>query len=159
MDFRFKALPAKAFKHLFKLTDQELASQNAKRLTVTACPGVPCRVSMKDAEVGETVILMNYVHLNASSPFDASHAIYVRELAEDSEFGINEVPELLATRMISLRFFNRENMMIAADLVSGERLSIPLSEAFENPEIAYAHVHYAKPGCFAASVHRVESNT
>lgn len=157
MDIQFKALSARDFKHLFTLTDQELAAQQAKRMTVTDCPGAPCRVSMVDAEVGETVILLNHTHLNADSPFQARHAIYVRENAEEAHFEVNEVPELLRSRMISLRFFDADHMMIDADLAVGDQLLEFLSKAFDNPEVAYAHMHYAKPGCFAASVHRADS--
>ena len=79
MNFQIKALPEFAFSSLFGMTDAELAEHNACRQIVTTKPGTPCRVSMADAEVGDTVILCNYPHQPAKSPYQATHAIFVRE--------------------------------------------------------------------------------
>ena len=56
----------------------------------------------------------------------------------------------------ALRFFDRKPMMIAADVVSGGAVSTVILKAFDNAEIAYAHIHNAKPGCFPATVHRAD---
>ena len=156
MDFQIRSLNAEDFAHLFGLTDAELAAQNACRQVVTAKPGSPCRVSMEDADVGETVILCNYRHQPEDSPYQASHAIFVRENARQAWLAVNEVPEAIRSRLISMRFFDRDHMMVDADVVPGDVVGEKIAAAFENSEIAYAHLHNAKPGCFAASVHRVE---
>lgn len=46
--------------------------------------------------------------------------------------------------------------MCDAEVMPGDAVADAISQAFENDQIAYAHIHNAKPGCFAASVHRVE---
>lgn len=157
MDFQISALPAHAFAHLFELSDEELAKRNAVRQIVSTQPGTPCRVSLRDAEVGETVILLNHQHQPGSSPYQASHAIYVRENAEDAVVGINEVPEVITSRLVSLRCFDRDHMMIQADVMSGDAVGQAIVGAFEDNAVAYAHIHNAKPGCFAASVERVQA--
>ena len=156
MNFQIKALSETEFADLFGLTDAELAERQACRQVVTAKPGTPCRVSMVDAEVGETVILLNYVHQPAKSPYQASHAIFVREHAKQAEIAMNDIPEVIRSRLISIRLFDGNHMMVDADVVPGNTLSSVISKAFDKPEIAYIHLHNAKPGCFAASVHRVE---
>ena len=45
--------------------------------------------------------------------------------------------------------------MVHADVVPGEAVAEAITAAFARDEIAYGHLHNAKPGCFAASVHRV----
>ena len=79
MSFRISALDVTQFNHLFGLGDEELAAQGVQRYTVTDKPGFPCRVSLKDAEPGGTVLLMNYTHLDAATPYRASHAIFIEE--------------------------------------------------------------------------------
>lgn len=155
MNFQIKALPEGEFAHLFNLTDEELAACGACRMVVKTKPGTPCRVSMKDADVGETVVLLNYEHQAGNSPYRARHAIFVSQNAKQARIEMNEVPEVIRSRLISLRLFDENHMMIDAEVVSGDAVSAAISEAFENAQVAYAHLHNAKPGCFAASVHRV----
>lgn len=156
MNFQIKALCGAEFAHLFALTDTELRDHQACRQVVTAKPGTPCRVSMVDAEVGEAVILLNYAHQPANSPYRATHAIFVREHAEQARIAVNAVPEVIRSRLISVRLFDEGHMMVDADVVPGETVAAVISEAFDRPEIAYIHLHNAKPGCFAASAHRAE---
>ncbi|WP_425091626.1 DUF1203 domain-containing protein [Tropicimonas sp. S265A] len=156
MDFQIRALPAAEFEHLYDLSDAELVAHQACRQIVKTKPGTPCRVSMQDAEVGETVILVNYEHLPAESPYCARHAVFVRQDAKPAQIAINEVPEVIRTRLISLRYYDAQHMMIDANVVEGTSVGEELSVAFKRPEIAYAHIHNAKPGCFAASAHRVK---
>ncbi len=156
MDFQIKALPETAFSYLFEMTDAELADCQACRQVVTSKPGTPCRVSMADAEIGETVILLNFAHQPEKSPYQATHAIFVRELANQAVLAINEVPEVIQTRLISVRMFDSRHMIIDAEVVRGEMVGSAISKAFDNAEIAYIHLHNAKPGCFAASVHRAD---
>ncbi|GFE49812.1 hypothetical protein So717_15650 [Roseobacter cerasinus] len=154
MSFQIHSLPAEDFAQLFALSDEELAERQACRQVVTSKPGTPCRVSMADAEVGETVILLNYEHQPKDSPYRASHAIFVREGAAQAKLAKGEVPQVLRSRVISLRLFDADHMMIDADVLEGDGLADALTSAFENATVAYAHLHNAKPGCFAASVSR-----
>ena len=156
MNFQIKPLQADAIAYLFDLDDAERAAQKATRQVVTAKPGTPCRVSMQDADVGETVILFNYQHQPQEGPYQASHAVFVRENAEQAHIAVNEVPEVIRSRLISLRFFDHSHMMINADVVQGINVAAEIARAFEDRNVAYAHIHNAKPGCFAASAHRVE---
>jgi len=156
MNFQIQALPADRFATLFEMSDADLSKHQACRQTVTTKPGTPCRVSMADAEVGETVILLNYTHQPADSPYQATHAIFVRQDAKQATLGINEVPQVIQSRLISVRLFNKDHMMVDADVVSGDKVSAAISTAFDDAEIAYIHLHNAKPGCFAAVVHRTD---
>lgn len=156
MSFQIHSLPAEDFADMFALSDAELAEQNACRQIVQSKPGTPCRVSMADAEVGEIVILLNYEHQPARSPYKATHAIFVREAAPQAQLAVGEVPEVLRSRVISLRLFDSNHMMIDADVLQGEGLADAITAAFEKDQVSYAHLHNAKPGCFAATVTRAK---
>lgn len=152
MTFQISALPGAQFASLFTLSDPELATRGALRRIVDESPGFPCRVSLRDAAVGETVILTHFEHHAVASPFRASHAIYVREHAIQAMPAPNEVPVMLRSRLLSIRAFDRDGMLVGADVVDGRDLE-PVVERLL-ADAAYVHVHFAKPGCFAARVDR-----
>ena len=55
MGFQISALNVGQFTHLFDLDDEALAKNGVERMVVDSNPGYPCRVSLQDAEIGETV--------------------------------------------------------------------------------------------------------
>ena len=105
MAFRVTGLSPHQFRHLFGLPDDELANHGAKRYVADTKPGYPDRIEVRDAEPGETLLLLNYIHQPADNPYHASHAIFVREGAEAAYDRTNEIPDALRLRQISLRAF------------------------------------------------------
>ncbi|NQE62555.1 DUF1203 domain-containing protein [Caulobacter sp. RHG1] len=153
MTYAVTSLPAELFAPLFAMDDEALAARGARRMIADAPVGYPCRVSLDDAQPGETLILVNYEHQSAPTPFRASHAVFVREgVAPVSMIG--EMPPALRRRLLSLRAFDTNGMMIAADIVDGAEASNLIAQMFENAQVAYLHAHYAKWGCYAARIDR-----
>lgn len=152
--FRFRALPSEAFAPLFDRSDDELAAIGARRMTVDHQPGFPCRVSLVDAAIGETVLLLPFTHHDVASPYRASGPIFVRQGAASACPEIGEIPAVLRTRRLSVRGYDEDGMMIAAECVDGDSLALTLSTLFAEPTLRYAHVHNAGPGCFACAVER-----
>src|SRR5512143_3699311 len=122
MDFRITGLSPEPFRHLYGLSDAALAAVGARRCTVDAKPGFPDRVELRDGEPGETMLLLNFTHQPAASPYRASHAIFIREGAERAFDASNEIPEVLRIRTLSVRAFDRAGDMLDADLVEGPEL-------------------------------------
>lgn len=151
MDFIIKALPAEKFEHLFQLGDQALEEHCAKRLVVQDMTS-PCRVSMKDANLGENILLINFTHLEGKTPYRASHAIFVRQNVQTAQFLPNQIPKVLTSRFISLRIFDADNMMIDANVADGGDLSHAIPKSLSVLGAQYIHLHYAKAGCYAARV-------
>jgi hypothetical protein len=154
MSFQIHALPAEPFQPLFRMSTDELAAARATRMIADAKPGYPCRVSLADAEPGETVILVNYEHQAVDSPYRSAHAIFVREHAEQAFPKRGEVPGALQTRLISVRAFDENHFMVDADVVEGLHLKEVITGMFRDPDVAYLHLHNAKQGCFSAQVTR-----
>ena len=154
MPFQIHALPATRFPPLFELSAEELANAGAVRKTVDAKPGYPCRVSLVDAEVGEQVILLNYEHQSAETPFRASHAIYVREHAERALPEVGTVPDVLASLIISVRAFDDRHYMVDAVVVDGTNLQESIESLFQDPVVSYLQLHNAGMGCYVARVTR-----
>jgi len=155
MPFQIHALPAEQFTTYFDLDDAALRHRRALRRIATKASGFPCRVSLADAEEGETLVLLNYVHLPQDSPYQAAHAIYVRQGAVQAKPNVGEVPAALGRRLISVRLYDNDHIMLDAEVVAGEQLAATLTDRFDDMTIAYVHLHIAGPGCFMASAMRV----
>jgi Protein of unknown function (DUF1203) len=154
MNFQIKALPIAPFAPLFAMSDDELRRHGAVRRVVDSRPGFPCRVSLEDAEIGERVLLLNFEHQPADSPYRSRHAIFVREDAAEAHPAVGEVPELFRRRLLSVRAFDANGMMVEADVVDGQLLEFAITKMLANRAVAYLHLHNAKPGCYAARVDR-----
>jgi hypothetical protein len=128
---------------------------SALRVTADKKPGYPCRVSLEDAEPGEQVYLFHYEHQPADTPFRASHAIYVRHNATPAIPKPNEVPAMLLYRILSLRAFDHQGMLRDADLAEGDQIPKRIEKMLADSEVAYIHLHFAKPGCYAARADRI----
>lgn len=154
MNFQIHGLPGARFEDLFALSDAELDQRGIKRMTAPDHPGYPCRVSLAEAKVGDTLLLMNYEHQPEASPYRSRHAIFVREGAKDARPDVGEVPEVIRSRLISVRMFDDRHMIIDADVMEGTAVAQALDAAFQDEKVSYVHLHNAKQGCFAASATR-----
>lgn len=153
-DFQFVALPIEPFTHLFSKNDAELSSLDARRLTVDAQPGFPCRVSLMDAPIGERVILTHFQHHEANSPYQSTGPIFVREMAQTAKPQVNEIPEMFKHRLLSVRAYDEAAMMKGARVVEGRLLEETIRDFFTSEVISYLHIHNAAPGCFNCAVQR-----
>ena len=153
-DFQFVALPVENFIPLFSMNDAELASLDARRMTVDAHPGFPCRVSLVDAPVGERVILTHFQHHEANSPYQSTGPIFVREIAETVKLDVNEIPRMFNHRLLSVRAYDEAAMMKTARVVEGTMLEETIRDFFTKEAISYLHIHNAGPGCFNCAVQR-----
>lgn len=154
MDFQINALPIDNVSHLFGLSDEALAAQSARRVIADSSPGYPCRISLRDAEMNEPLILFNYTHHDYDTPYRASHAVFVIEHATQAFPKKNHIPDVLRRRLLSVRGFNISQDMVDADVVDGTGIESAIEQLFANADIAFIHVHNAKQGCYAARIDR-----
>lgn len=155
-NFQIVALDKQQFRQFFDMTDHELQQFGIRKMLVKEKPGYPCRVSLADAEIDEEVLLLSYTYHNVASPYHATGPIYVRKMAETSTPEVNEIPLMLNHRLLSVRGYNKEAMMIEAHVVKGGGLRETIQRMFDNTSIEYLHIHNAKPGCYNCLVKRVE---
>lgn len=152
--FQLVALPAERFAPYFDWSDDQLREIGARRMTVDTRPGFPCRVSLVDAEIGETVILLPFTHHDVDAPYRASGPIFVRQAARTAAPAVNEIPAMFGHRLLSLRGYDTAGTMVAADVVEGTELGDALRRVFGDPRVDAVHVHNARPGCFNCRVVR-----
>lgn len=154
MSFQIHALSRDTFAPLFALSDDALRERDIRRVVADGRPVYPCRVSLQDAAEGERLLLLPHAHHVVDTPYRASGPVYVREAAIEATPGIDEVPELLRTRLLSLRAYDTRGMMVWADVRPGTELEAGIGELFAIERTDYLHLHYAKPGCYACRVVR-----
>ena len=154
MTFQLHALPVEPFAADFPLGDGVLRERGIRRVIADGKPHYPCRVSLEDAVEGERLLLLPFLHHDLDTPYRASGPIYVREAAMRSRPAVGEVPEQLRSRLLSLRAYDARGMMVWADVVPGSGIEAGIAALFALERVAYLHVHYARPGCYACRVER-----
>ena len=154
MNFQVTGLSAEPFRALYGLSDQELALRGVKRYVADKKPGFPDRIEMRDAEIGEKLLLLNHVCQPADTPYRATHAIFVIEGAERTYQRVNEIPHVMRTRLLSLRGYSAEGMMLEADVVDGKDVEAVITRFFRSSNVAYIHAHNAKQGCYSGRIDR-----
>lgn len=151
--FRITGLPPDLFRPLFAKSDAELHELGARRVFDTDAR-MPCRVSMAHANIGEELLLLNFEHQPANTPYRSTHAIYVRKVAERAFDAVDNVPDVLTSRLLAIRAFDAAHMMIDAEMCEGVVAAQMFQRFLMNPNTSYLHVHNARRGCYAARVER-----
>ena len=154
MTYRITGLDPAPWKSLFGLSDAELARHDARRVIADATPGYPCRVSLEDAPIGSALLLVPHTIARPGSPYAFSYAIFVREGAEEPALFEDEVPAVLASRVLSLRGFDEDGLVVSAMLAQPGDADATIHGMLATRSVATIDVHNAIPGCFAARVER-----
>lgn len=154
MTYRIQGLEPSQFAHLLGMTDAELATHHAMRVTATADRGFPCRVSLEDARAGETLILLHHVSHDVATPYRSAYAIYVRENIAARAVYEDRTPPVFEGRPLGLRAFGSDGMLKTAALALPGDADSKIRDLLADPAIDYIHAHNAAHGCFAAKVER-----
>ena len=118
-------------------------------------PGFPCRQCLRDAEVGDEMILVSHDPFTASSPYRSASPIFLHRSPCNvtAEAGL---PAQLTRRRLSVRAFDTSEMMLDAALVDGGDLATAIEHLLDNRDVDHLHIHNEPRGCFAARVERRE---
>jgi hypothetical protein len=153
MSFQIQGISPQPFLHLYGQPEAVLSQHGAVRVRADDS-GYPDRVELREARIGEHLLLVNYQHQPAATPYQSAHAIYVLEGATKPRIYVDKVPAVIANRMISLRAFDAQGMMLDAELMNGTGIERFIAHFFDDANVAYLHAHFAKRGCFAARIDR-----
>lgn len=157
MNYRISGLDPDPFTGYRHKTEQELTHLQARRVVADGEDSYPCRISLMDAKVGDTLILLNFEHLPLDSPYRSRHAIYINEASTTRGVFENAVPAQQQRRLLSVRGFDAAGMIVDAEVVEGIALEEEIARQFSNAEIQFLHVHNARRGCYAARVDRLDA--
>ena len=153
MTYRIKGLEPAPFAPLFELDEAQLESRGMTRMSVDT-PNFPCRISLRDCDIGDEVILLNHVSNDGDTPYRASHAIFVSKSATQAGKYVDAIPPALDRRILSLRAFNSTGMMVDAALAQPGEADPAIRQLLSNPAVDHIDAHNAIRGCFAARIER-----
>lgn len=122
----------------------------AVRVVADAPHAFPCRRCLRDAEVGEALLLLGYDPFVGASPYAGRGPIYVHE-RDCTPFAGDGVPDQLTRRLLSVRAYDERHGLVDAEVTEGTELEA-VAQRLLAGDAAYLHVHNARPGCFAARV-------
>jgi hypothetical protein len=112
--------------------------------TAESKPGYPCRQCLRDAEIGEELLLVSYDPFATNSPYRSASPILIHSAACTPDRTIR-LPEQLTIRQLSVRAFDEADMMIDASVTEGADLdSGTASNVF-----GHKHQSRARPQCRA----------
>lgn len=154
MTYRIPGLDPSPYARLKGLTDGQLAVEGVVRMIADAPVGFPCRVSLDDATPGQGMLLVNHVSHDGNNPYRASHAIFITEDAGDPASFMDEIPPALDRRILSLRAFGADGMMVDAALAQPGQADTVIRRLLDNGAVDHIDAHNAIRGCFAARVER-----
>ena len=154
MDYIVSGLPLAPFAPLCGLDAAALAVHGARRVVADARPGYLCRVTLEDAAPGESLLLLNWRHLDGDTPYRSDGPIFVREAATASARFRNAIPGQQLSRLLSVRAYDGDGGMHDADVVEGVALEALVARLFADARVAFLHVHNARRGCYACRIDR-----
>lgn len=76
------------------------------------------------------------------------------EGAEQTYQRVNEIPNVMRNRLLSLRAYDAVGMMLDADVVDGLAVESVIVRFFGSLDVEYIHVHNAKQGCYSGRIDR-----
>jgi hypothetical protein len=153
MTYRIKGLEPAPFAPLFELGDRQLETKGMTRMRVDN-PNFPCRIALRDCDIGDEVILLNHVSHDGNNPYRASHAIFVSRSAREAANYVDAIPPALDRRILSLRAFDAAGMMIDAALAQPGEADPAIRRLLADPAVDHLDAHNAIRGCFAARIDR-----
>ncbi len=122
-------------------------------MTVDSPTGYPCRHCLRWAQPGEQVILFPYASIPAGRPYSEMGPIFVHAQPCPRYESTEQYPaDFRAGRVI--RAYDREQNMIAGEIVNGRKPETVIEKLFENPETEFIQVRSADRGCYTFGIER-----
>jgi hypothetical protein len=143
--YQLKPLPASAA--------DSLRRAGGTTYVADAKPGYPCRQCLRDAEVGEALLLVSYDPFVIDSPYRSASPIFIHQspcVPDD----LGSLPKQLTTRQLSVRAFDTKAMMTDAAVIHGVDLDHTLDRMFTDESVNVIHIHNAVRGCWATNAVR-----
>ena len=151
MTYRIAGLDPAAF-----ADTEALIAAGAVRVRADSKPGFPCRVTLEDAEPGESLLLLNHVSHDVATPFRSAYAIYVREGAAEAPEYVDQTPAFFGHRTLGLRGFDGDGMLRRAAVAAPGEADRAIRDLLGHAGLAYIDIHNAGAGCFMARAERFD---
>ena len=115
--------------------------------------GYPCRHCLRWAQPGEQVILFPYASIPAGRPYAEMGPIFVHAQPCPRYESTEQYPADFREGRV-IRAYDREQNMIAGEIVNGRKPETVIEKLFENPETEFIQVRSADRGCYTFGIER-----
>jgi len=113
----------------------------------------PCRHCLRDAEPGERMLLASHSPFALPGPYKEVGPVFVHADA-CARFAGSELPLQLRRRLLAVRGYDRAQSLVDFAVVEGAAVDGELERLLARDDVAFVHVRFARPGCFAARIER-----
>jgi Protein of unknown function (DUF1203) len=117
---------------------------------------LPCRHCLDESRLNSEVLLISYQPLEKETPFAGRGPIFIcAEACEGFDRPLT-VPEIVATRHVNLRAYDRSGKMLYAysRLAKGDEAKEYIAEILKDEDVFEVHAHTALHGCFLCKFKR-----
>lgn len=145
-DFTLRAIPLE--------TAAALRKAGGPVSIADATPGYPCRQCLRDAEIGEALILVAHDPFILDSPYRRTSPIFLHRDPCPPWVDTGVLPAQMTGRTLTVHSFDDDEMMIDAALVEGIQAREAFHALLADPAVRRLDVHNVPRGCWAVSVVR-----
>lgn len=153
-NLRFEAIPPEAVAAVRRERRDGWGNLDLTPVRADEPRGYPCRVCLRDAAVGDELLLFSHSPFPGPAPYRTLGPIFVHAAPCTPDADDGAVPEQLRVRLLSLRGMTQDLRIRASEVVEGTELEAAAARLFADPEVAALHVHFARNGCYACRVVR-----
>ena len=156
MTYRIQGLEPGQFARFFASDEAALARSLTHRVIAGEEGRYPCRVSLRDADPGDELVLTHFTNHAVDTPYRNAYAIYVRKDAGEAADYVDEMPPILRDRPIALRGYAAGGCLHTASLALQDDVDRAVRALLDDGAVAYVDAHNAMHGCFAARIERYD---
>jgi hypothetical protein len=132
----------------------KLRANGGIRYVADSVPGYPCRQCLRDADIGEALILVSHDPFTTDSPYRSASPIFLHEAPCAPPANLHELPDQLTVRQLSVRAFDGNTLIRDAAVIDGIDLDTQLRRFFDDSDTSFVEIHNASRGCWATTVQR-----
>lgn len=133
----------------------EFGNHALDEVVALTATGYPCRVCLRDAAVGERLLLYSYSPFSKPTAYRTVGPIFVH--LEPCE-PVGALTAAIRRRLLSVRSYDVNDSMKAGEVLEGEGLEAYLDSQFLEGDVRSVHVYNARAGCFLCAFTRCDEN-
>ena len=133
-------------------------SGNPVERSVDEAGGSPCRHCLLECEPGQAVLLGSYNLERPRGIYWTPSPIFIHEQDCRRYSGQDELPEIVVSRFVSLRAYDRNDRIIyeLGEALEGREAKAAVAHSIQDARTTYINIHTAKPGCLLCRIERLE---
>lgn len=123
---------------------------------VADAPGAPCRQCLRDAEVGEEMLLLSWHLPRPLGIYWTPSPIFLHAKPCTPFREPDAIAPIVRNRLVSVRAYDREGMCLydLGDVSEGTYVDDLLARALTDERTDFVNIHTARPGCLLCQVER-----